>query len=544
MKNTVILLALSLSINAVFASIPKHVVFTYMGNPSTSITVNWQTILQGDLAMPVKEAIVYYDTNSRPAVADEYTQYVNARTFQIEGLPNRYIHRGQLQGLKPDKTYYIRVRSSSGTLSKEFKVHTIPNDDSPISFVTGGDMGTSEETRLLLEHAASYSPNFAAIGGDIAYANGQLKSIGNWDKWLDYYSNEMVTPDGYSIPAVLSIGNHEVRGGYAKSKTEAPFYFNFFGQDDAQSYFARKFGANLVLFSLDSGHIASHQSQVDWLRQELELNKNIRYRAALYHVPLYPSHRDPMGQYSAEGRKHWAPVFDAFALTVAFENHDHTYKRTHLLKAGEATGDGSGTLYLGDGCWGRNARGTDYDPRPYLHASGSIQHFWYVEMDTNSAVYRAIDIENQVFDVYPSEHPEAEVARAVFEEKINRYIIPQGVVTMSSLGDISADWLGGRSEIRIENTFETAIDAKISARYPADRFMVTGILSDELHLRSGSVHTLGLSIAPIGDTPIDFEQLRIRVDIELFRPASEHQPAASFNKTLLVPYSIKNYANE
>ena len=147
--------------------------------------------------------------------------------------------------------------------------------------------------------------------------------------------------------------------------------------------------------------MAKHETQVKWIEETLLEHRSAKFRSAVYHVPLYPSHRDLMGYFSDEGRKHWAPLFDKHQLTVAFENHDHTYKRTHLLRNSEPTKNDSGTLYLGDGCWGVKPRPIDYESRPYLKHSGSIQHFWLVDIEPDEIIYRAVNLENNVFDVYP-----------------------------------------------------------------------------------------------------------------------------------------------
>jgi len=67
-------------------------------------------------------------------------------------------------------------------------------------------------------------------------------------------------------------------------------------------------------------------------------------------------------------REHWMPLFDQFNLTIAFENHAHNYKRTKLMKYGNPTYDNTGTLYMGDGCWG-------VKPQPERIISDSISHF-------------------------------------------------------------------------------------------------------------------------------------------------------------------------
>ena len=97
--------------------------------------------------------------------------------------------------------------------------------------------GPNDDTRTLLKNAASHDPDFAVVGGDIAYANGNLELVDRWDTWLNFYTDTMLTSDGRSIPMVLAIGNHEVNGGFNKTKSDAPFYFGFFGQDEAKSFF-------------------------------------------------------------------------------------------------------------------------------------------------------------------------------------------------------------------------------------------------------------------------------------------------------------------
>jgi hypothetical protein len=48
-------------------------------------------------------------------------------------------------------------------------------------------------------------------------------------------------------------------------------------------------------------------------------------------------------------------LFDRYGVQLAFENHDHTFKRTYPLRAGKL--DPRGTVYLGDGCLSEHPRG-------------------------------------------------------------------------------------------------------------------------------------------------------------------------------------------
>jgi hypothetical protein len=53
-------------------------------------------------------------------------------------------------------------------------------------------------------------------------------------------------------------------------------------------------------------------------------------------------------------REHWCPLFDEYGVQLAFEHHDHAYKRTYPIRKG--TVDPRGVVYLGDGAWGVTVR--------------------------------------------------------------------------------------------------------------------------------------------------------------------------------------------
>ncbi|WPJ96782.1 metallophosphoesterase family protein [Coraliomargarita algicola] len=511
---------------------PQHLVFTYQGDPATSLTANWQYI-NADIA-GVNEAKIYYDTISRAGDVEAYAYSRTVMSSRIPGLEDRELYHVRLDALEAATTYYLIVGNAAQGYSEEVKIRTLPGDDSPLRFVTGGDMGTSEATRIFLRQAASHAPQFAVIGGDIAYANGNLKSVGSWDQWLQYYTEEMRTPDGLQIPLVLAIGNHEVKGSYNKPKSHAPFYFGFFAQDIERSYFSIKFSPHFALLVMDSGHIASHASQSDWLASTLESYQNIEHVAAVYHVPLYPSHRGFMDWYSREGRTHWAPLFDEFGLTVAFENHDHTFKRSHLIKNEAPTTDGTGTLYLGDGCWGREPRGIDYRQRTYLKKSGSIQHFWLVDAAPEAMKYQAIDIDNEVFDIYPSSATDVSylaAAEAVFANKKPHYDLPSEAVKLSSMKCGATTWFSGQAQITLKNVLDFPIVADLQTFFPHDVNLKNIENYRDLSLQAGEQIELPLELTTTATEgyPRDQVNFYLRVHMRAEDPATAAE--IKFEKT-------------
>jgi hypothetical protein len=211
----------------------------------------------------------------------------------------------------------------------------------------------------------------------------------------------MRTPDGRLIPLVAAIGNHDRRDARDASAgaDPAPFFNGFFYQDPGgHSYFARRFGPRVTLFVLDSGHLAPQGgAQRDWLEAELRANADTPVRFALYHVALFPANQ-PIGKAVGAGRAAWLPLFDAFRLTAAFENHGHLHKRTLPLRAGAPVRDGSGTVFFGDGCWGKSHPQAPDLARGYLASAFARRHFWKVTVSQQGARYEAIDGIGRVFD--------------------------------------------------------------------------------------------------------------------------------------------------
>ncbi|MBI1785239.1 metallophosphoesterase family protein [Candidatus Sumerlaeota bacterium] len=396
------------------AADPRHVYLTWQGDTAHSITVNYQTLPKDGKDVP--ESDVFYDTEARaPGFPQLYRYNASGRSHKITGLPDgRMIHWVELTSLIPGRTYYFIAGDPLNWYTAPRKFRTIPDDADKLRFVIGGDIGTGGDPELLFQQAAAQSPDFAVVGGDIAYANDDFKEVGHWDEWLDNWERRMTTPEGLTIPMMLAIGNHEVLGGSSRNFSNVKFYFGFFAQEFGHSYFSRRFGKNVAILALDTGHFAPHAgSQAEWLDQSLASLTSVSHRFCVYHVPLYPSHRAHDDDGSVTGRRVWAPIFEKYQITAAFENHDHTFKRTKRIRAG-AEDPEHGILYLGDGCWGRPARTVDNQIRWYLDKQASLQHFWRVDVMGDRVEYRAITKSGKIFDVYPSDSPGAEEAEKMY----------------------------------------------------------------------------------------------------------------------------------
>lgn len=361
---------------------------------STSITVNFMT--SGDS----EKSYVHFGAESKKGLPGAYPQVVRGRTGQLNKVDKTF-HHVKLDNLTPNTTYYFIVGDSKIGHSREYKFRTLPNDDTPIRMLVGGDMGIKDHLPTTSYAAVASEPHVILIGGDIAYADGKSKNVHMWDQWFSLMSEILETPSGYLVPLIVAIGNHESTTGAALPWAKAPFYMELFPQRKDKSYFTRKLGKNAVLLVLDSGHLVTHNRQTDFIEREMGKYKHLEHRFALYHAPLYPSHRPERDIYAVPGKKHWLPLFDKYKLTTGFEHHDHTLKRTHVLHKNKVAR--KGTVYIGDGCWGKGGRETN-EYRWYLAVNTPDTHVWLVDIFPTYSTYKASGKNGQVFDHFGVEN--------------------------------------------------------------------------------------------------------------------------------------------
>jgi hypothetical protein len=388
-------LALSALLLATGCIPPESVMPVYLTwsrvDTTSSITVQYHT--RG----PSQGSHVHYDREPRGGDPADYAQHAEGFEKRRPGV-DRTVHVVELSGLEPGGTYWFVVGDPVSGYREERSFRR-PSREGRLTFVAGGDMGTGFLSRMISARAAAESPSFAAIGGDLAYAYGANKHLDRWWRWFADWEASMRTPEGHLVPMVLAVGNHELRddSGSFPPEERGPFYRFFFQQgEDGASYFERRVGP-VVLWVLDSGHLASHAEQRAWLDQRFRINSRVPFRFAVYHVPLYPAHHDFEARASQRGREHWLPLFDRFRLTAGFENHDHLQKRTHSLRAGQVVGEDEGTLYLGGGLWGKG-HPEEPETQPYLARTLRRRHFWRVTLEGNEVRYTAIGADGQVLD--------------------------------------------------------------------------------------------------------------------------------------------------
>lgn len=372
---------------------PEAAYLTWRSDPTTTMTVQW-------LAKKGEEThTLFYKEEGEMTWKISLAEQITLSS----GLPY-VLNRVEIFQLQPGESYLFKP---GGWDTKTRKFRTLSSDPGEkLRFVVGGDMYHDELSYLIKTHqtAAKQDPHFAVAGGDIAYSatkhvdNGKPRDE-RWISFLKAWSDEMVTPDGFSIPVIAAIGNHDVNGRYGQLPKQAWLFYTFFPFPDEKGYRAFDIGSHVSLFILDSGHTNRvYGKQSRWLEQALISRTKVPHTFAAYHVPAYPSVRKYTGPISVQERHYWVPLFEKYGLAAAFEHHDHAYKRTHPIVDGHIVP--GGVTYIGDGAYGvKHIRSPESPYKTwYLAQTARHRHFILVTIEGNQRKIEAVTADGQIFD--------------------------------------------------------------------------------------------------------------------------------------------------
>jgi hypothetical protein len=363
-------------------------------DPTTTMTINWV-----DPYADSSDTVWY-----RPFESKEWT-IAKARQSNV-GHMTLQLRRAELTKLKPDTLYEFGIGDSTTDVSHFWRFRTLPARlERPIRFVEGGDMMHSREmVDAMNAQMQRLDPDFAVLGGDIAYENGEYGS--RWIDWLQSWTEYSVAREQRLIPMVIGIGNHEVKGGYGgRAPEDAPYFYSLFALPGGRSNYVIDAGDYLSIVMLDSGHSQRVRDQTEWLRETLAARGDQQFLIGAYHYPAYGTEKAPEGGLpidaprAIEIREQWVPHFERYGVTTIFEHDHHTFKRSHRIRNHQRD-DENGILYLGDGAWGVRPRDVpDLAKAWWLAKAESKNHLWHAELRPDgTARFEAVDVDGQVFD--------------------------------------------------------------------------------------------------------------------------------------------------
>ncbi|HEY9228475.1 MAG TPA: metallophosphoesterase family protein [Gemmatimonadaceae bacterium] len=380
---------------------PAAIFVTWDGDPTTVVSVDWHLSAGSDV-----ESVEVRG----PGLA----RWTPHRGSQFR-FPHstRTVRRARITGLRPGETYELRIGAS-----RVYRYRTMPARlTRPVRFAAGGDT-QAEDARFGATNrmVAARDVDFVLLGGDLAYSNGDPRLVSREETWFETAANTLVTREGRLIPVIAAIGNHEVfseRDTTAATRQmiaetgvklgDATYYRVLHAHARDRQYNIVDVGDYLSLVLLNTAHTAAIAgAQAEWLREALAARPAVPYIFPTYHVPGYPSVRSFDGSSSEQVREQWAPLFERAGVRIAFENHDHAYKRTPAIRGGRR--DSTGVVYIGDGSWGAGPRpiGRDHQqPVWYLEKSESVNHAIIVTLEREAARLEVRDPTGSIVDSLP-----------------------------------------------------------------------------------------------------------------------------------------------
>ncbi len=362
---------------------PPALYATWIDDPTTTMTIIWHSMDEKGKNGQDKYTRFEYRLKNR---RDQEWKEAEPKRIKFP-FSDRMMHRVDLKGLEPDKAYAFRIGVHPPD-SLIFYFRTMPEEVSrPVNFAAGGDANAGNEFRKTNEQAMKHDLDFVMFGGDLVYANGRPSKVDKVFKWLRIAKETFITSDNRLVPIIAAIGDHEVRrkrynkkwgvGSKAdidkltdKTKS-APYYYAMFPFPGYPAWGVLDFGNYMSVILLHAGAFPPIEGeQTEWLEKTLRERRNVPHVFPIYHHGIYPAVRT-----SYEKQKElWAPLFEEFGVHIAFENHDHVYKRTYPIREGRKVGKDDGVVYLGDGSWG-NLRKNVNAEKWYLAKTLSLRSF-------------------------------------------------------------------------------------------------------------------------------------------------------------------------
>ena len=383
------ILLLLLAKTTIYAGEPLAIYLSWQEDPSSTMVVKWISDLENT------QSFIHY--------AEESTSSWKKSEGTLTAFPNSEpysLHTVILKNLTPKTQYSFHLEGED----TNYLFTTLPMDlEEPLSFIIGGDINLStiqlfRETTL---KAAELNPAFIVMGGDLACPSIKKNGLESPEKWLILlkYWFQDARHDNRLIPLVPVIGNHDIRGGFGGHLENAPYFSFLFLGEKTTTYSVLRLGHYASLYLLDSGHASPPGGeQAAWLAKELQHDKDVLHRIAVYHVPAYPPVRSYRNARSCAVRRAWVPLFDAYHLHLAFENHDHAYKRTYPLT--DSSRSTYGVVYIGNGSWGVKPRVPKRGTwTQYLEKTVQARGFCFIHLEKEKRVVTAIGYNGETLDV-------------------------------------------------------------------------------------------------------------------------------------------------
>lgn len=348
---------------------------------------------------------------------------------------------------EPEKIHRVVLDNLEGGTGYEFyfeddvrgvqKFKTLPtNPQKKLTIVSAADMQYMRDnyndpvTRALNEKMMDMFPDLILLNGDYVNCEGELyvdeetivgpgttkgprpaDSPNAWKYFLSYLTEDFITPDGYRIPALWQVGNHEVTPHHAGSNFTYPatfmllLFWHWTNNDGERSNITYKYvtaGNYLCIISLDSQHMTDLALQTTWLNQiKDKVSKRYKYVLAQWHRSHYPVLFGFNESGYQEMRRDWMPLMQDMNVRFITTGHDHVWFKSKPIFVDTSNGDGvadegnpKSIICVGNGGWSSNFRLNASNTTQFyvdeFYGTGQgtekIHNFWWFQLNRDGIV--------------------------------------------------------------------------------------------------------------------------------------------------------------
>ena len=340
-------------------------------DPAHAYTIGW-------IQLSGQNVMLKYDTQENFSKTGMLKNTVKKiRFINYKGLKNAFC---TLSGLQPDTKYVIQIIDSDSK-SRLMWFHTLPvGNNIRLSIIAGGDSRSRPQIRQMANRmVAKLQPDLVIFDGDFTAASTEKQ----WLQWFDDW--QLTISNGHLIPIVVIPGNHERKQDVCK-------FFDLLSHP--HGFYSFNISGNFIHFvSLNTQYTIPGQ-QTDWFKQDLKSHQDVLWTIVAYHKPMRPhySHK----RIGVEQYKYWAPIIYKYRVPLVIEGDTHTDKITYPIRP-DSNGDqgfvrdnSTGTVYVGEGCWGAPLRPAN-DIKSWTRDAASIDQFKWIWISPKEIQIRTIE---------------------------------------------------------------------------------------------------------------------------------------------------------
>ena len=348
LKDSVTLNALQTAIDGLKSKdIPYNINMTLNKDPKTNLGFDWFTNegVTGGMVEIVKGIMNDDNSFTTPdftfnAICDtvknlNYCDSLNSLA-SLAGIPdntkkNYTYNKAFATGLTPNTTYSYRV-GKPGSWSKLGTFTTAKNTKDQFSFIYVTDPQANNDAMFDVAQRNTHAANVMYPNADFWLNCGDLvESTGVQNSEWEYEQFFQTQQDIFlNKPWVPIAGNHDnsTNMNFTRHFNTDSIGFDYAMSTVPGSTYSFVYGDALfmALNFEDFGRRGYLDSVSNWMRSQVALNSETKWRIAFFHKPIYTGGGHQIDEDITIVRNAMAPVFDELKIDLALQGHDHIYE--------------------------------------------------------------------------------------------------------------------------------------------------------------------------------------------------------------------------